>query len=41
MLEHQDGDGSEGEKDQLWHRRYFDKASVVPSQSDGGGFIRK
>jgi hypothetical protein len=41
MLEHQDGDGSEGEENELWHRRYFDKASAVPSHWGGGGFIRK
>jgi len=41
MLEHQDGDGSEGEEDELWHRRYFDKASAVPSHWGGGGFVRK
>jgi hypothetical protein len=41
VLEHQHGDGSEGEESKLRHRRYFDKASAVPSQCGGGGLIRK
>ena len=32
VLEHQDRDGGEGEKSDFRHRRYFDKASAVPSQ---------
>jgi hypothetical protein len=41
VLEHQDRDGGKGEDYELGHRRYFDKASAVPSQWGGGGFMRK
>ena len=41
VLEHQHGDGGEGEEGDLRHRRYFDKASAVPSHCGGGGFVRK
>ncbi len=35
VLEHENGDGGEGEEDELRHRRYFDMASAVPSQCGG------
>ena len=41
VLRHQHGDGSEDEEGKFRHRRYFERASAVPSHCGGGGFIRK
>jgi hypothetical protein len=41
MFEHENRDGGEGEENDILHRRYFDRASAAPSQSGGGGLIRK
>ncbi len=41
VLQHEDRHGGEDKDCYLWHRLYFDKASAVPSQSGGGGVLRK
>ena len=41
VLEHEDGNRGEDEDREMGHRRYFDRASAVPSQWGGGGFTRK
>ena len=41
VLEHEDGNRGEDEDREVGHRRYFDRASAVPSQCGGGGFTRK
>ena len=40
-FDHEHGNGGKGEKSEVLHRRYFDRASAAPSQFGGGGFIRK
>ena len=41
VLDHKHGNGGEGDKSEVLHRRYFDRASAAPSQFGGGGFARK
>ena len=41
VLDQEHGDGGKRDEGEVRHRRYFERASAVPSHCGGGGFTRK